>query len=159
MKRAGRGAANTGRLYITTLYKRIAMQTLCSDIPLPQQHGVTFRHIPGFPGYAAGDDGSIWTIRSKGGGRYLGSEWRRRAARRHKSGHLTIQIADSSCVKRHFYVHRLILITFAGDPPAGCEACHNNGVPDDNRLANLRWDTRSENIKDSYRHRCCDLFS
>lgn len=32
------------------------------------------------------------------------------------------------------------------------EAAHNNGKRDDNRLRNLRWDTRSGNHADKYRH-------
>jgi hypothetical protein len=32
------------------------------------------------------------------------------------------------------------------------DCCHNNGVKTDNRLANLRWDTRAANIQDAKRH-------
>jgi hypothetical protein len=32
------------------------------------------------------------------------------------------------------------------------EACHANGARDDNRLANLRWDTRAANAADRERH-------
>ena len=45
-------------------------------------------------------------------------------------------------------VHRLVLEAFEGKCPDGMEACHNNGNKIDNRLENLRWDTRSNNIKD-----------
>jgi hypothetical protein len=34
----------------------------------------------------------------------------------------------------------------------GQQACHNNGVKTDNRAANLRWDTSSENARDIVRH-------
>jgi hypothetical protein len=49
-------------------------------------------------------------------------------------------------------VHRLVLEAFVGPCPAGMEACHNNGVRTDNRLENLRWDTRSANCRDRIRH-------
>lgn len=49
-------------------------------------------------------------------------------------------------------VHRLVLEAFSGPCPEGMEACHNNGVRTDNRIDNLRWDTRAENMKDVYRH-------
>jgi hypothetical protein len=49
-------------------------------------------------------------------------------------------------------VHRLVLETFVGPRPEGCEACHCNGVRTDNRLANLRWDTARENQMDRARH-------
>ena len=50
--------------------------------------------------------------------------------------------------KQRRYVHQLVLETFIGARPSGCEACHSNGVRDDNRLSNLRWDTVSENRLD-----------
>lgn len=49
-------------------------------------------------------------------------------------------------------VHRLVLEAFAGPCPDGMEACHNNGVKTDNRLENLRWDTRSANQLDKKIH-------
>lgn len=42
-------------------------------------------------------------------------------------------------------VHRLVLETFVGPCPKGMEAMHLNSDRTDNRLANLRWGTRSEN--------------
>ena len=45
-------------------------------------------------------------------------------------------------------VHRLVLEAFVGPAPEGEEGCHGSGGSFDNRLANLRWGTRSENIKD-----------
>jgi hypothetical protein len=49
-------------------------------------------------------------------------------------------------------IHRLILETFIGPCPEGMECCHKNDVPTDNRLENLRWDTRSNNVKDAFRN-------
>lgn len=37
-----------------------------------------------------------------------------------------------------------------GPRPAGCEALHLNHAPSDNRVENLRWGTRSENLKMDY---------
>lgn len=45
-------------------------------------------------------------------------------------------------------VHRLVLMTFVGPRPPGFEACHNNSDKLDNRLNNLRWDTRGANTID-----------
>lgn len=50
------------------------------------------------------------------------------------------------------YVHRLVLEAFIGDCPKGMEACHNNGIANDNRLENLRWDTPSANNLDIVLH-------
>ena len=49
-------------------------------------------------------------------------------------------------------VHRIIIETFSGPVPEGMEVCHNNGDPSDNRLSNLRYDTRSENMRDKRKH-------
>lgn len=52
--------------------------------------------------------------------------------------------------KKDKYVHQLILKTFIGEPKNGQEVRHLNGVPTDNRLENLEYGTRSENIRDIY---------
>ena len=49
-------------------------------------------------------------------------------------------------------IHRLVLETFDGEPREGQVACHNNGEPTDNRLANLRWGTQKENVADAIKH-------
>ena len=49
-------------------------------------------------------------------------------------------------------VHHLVLEAFVGPRPDGLEACHWNDDPSDNRLTNLRWDTRSANAADSVRN-------
>lgn len=49
-------------------------------------------------------------------------------------------------------VYRLVLAAFVGPCPDGMEGCHNDGDKTNNTPANLRWDTRSENIRDTVRH-------
>ena len=49
-------------------------------------------------------------------------------------------------------VHRLVLFAFVGVPPDGHEACHNNGIANDNRIENLRWDTHANNNADRKKH-------
>lgn len=48
-------------------------------------------------------------------------------------------------------VHQLVMLAFVGPPPDKHEVCHINGNPQDNRLENLRYDTRTQNILDVYR--------
>lgn len=47
---------------------------------------------------------------------------------------------------------RLVLAAYRGECPSGMEACHNNGVRDDNRISNLRWDTPPSNRLDMILH-------
>lgn len=68
----------------------------------------------------------------------------------HKSGHLYVSLHKGERSKKQ--VHRLVMESFIGPCPIGQEVCHNNGVPDDNRLENLRYATRSENMKDAIVH-------
>jgi HNH endonuclease/NUMOD4 motif len=49
-------------------------------------------------------------------------------------------------------VHTLVLEAFVGPCPPGEEACHWNDIRTDNRLENLRWDTRPANRQDSVRN-------
>jgi NUMOD4 motif-containing protein/HNH endonuclease len=49
-------------------------------------------------------------------------------------------------------VHGLVLGAFIGPRPEGLDGCHENGNARDNRLVNLRWDTRSSNMFDCVRH-------
>lgn len=53
---------------------------------------------------------------------------------------------------KHHYVHQLVLLAFVGPCPDGMEVCHNNGNSHDNRLINLRYDTRSANTLDKVTH-------
>ena len=50
------------------------------------------------------------------------------------------------------FVHRLVLEAFSGPAPEGMHACHWNDDPEDNRIENLRWGTRSENMQDCVRN-------
>lgn len=50
-------------------------------------------------------------------------------------------------------LHTLVLEAFVGPRPMpDMDACHNNGDKDDNRVENLRWDTKSANAQDSLAH-------
>lgn len=58
----------------------------------------------------------------------------------------------SSTRQRRYLLHPLILSAFVGPRPDGMDACHDDGNPRNNTLANLRWDTRSANCYDRVRH-------
>lgn len=64
-----------------------------------------------------------------------------------RRGYLVVNISH-----RVMLVHRLVLEAFSGKCPEGMEGCHNNGISTDNRLSNLRWDTRMSNHADKKLH-------
>ncbi len=66
-----------------------------------------------------------------------------------RSGHLRVDLGRR---QRNRLVHRLVIETFVGPRPEGMECCHHNGDPEDNRIENLRWDTRSSNHADKRIH-------
>jgi hypothetical protein len=66
-------------------------------------------------------------------------------------GHRGVKLRRDG-VARSRYVHHLVLEAFVGPCPPGMVACHWNDVPDDNRLSNLRWATKSENRLDCVRN-------
>jgi hypothetical protein len=68
-----------------------------------------------------------------------------------KPGHQLVVLSVKKA-KSSRLVHRLVMEAFVGPRPDGMECCHTNGNPADNRLENLRWDTRSSNLYDMVRH-------
>lgn len=50
------------------------------------------------------------------------------------------------------YPYRLVLEAFVGPCPEGMEGLHWDDNPNNNRLANLRWGTRTDNMRDMSRN-------
>lgn len=122
---------------------------------VPKKQTTTkYKNIPGFPGYRVGDDGSVWSCRTRKGASanttILSNVWKKLKFGT-GSGYRMVNIGvGENRVPR--YVHRLVLETFIGPSTKGRECCHNNGKRSDNRLTNLRWDSRSANCKDAVKH-------
>lgn len=64
-----------------------------------------------------------------------------------KSGHVSVVLGHGAIGSP---VHQLVALTFIGPCPEGKEILHNNGIPYDNRVENLRYGTRRENILDVF---------
>ena len=62
----------------------------------------------------------------------------------------SLHFADGGIVRKAY--HALVCEAFIGPRPDGHEVRHLNGDPLDNRLANLAYGTRAENMADQYRH-------
>lgn len=98
-----------------------------------------FKPIKDHPRYSVSNQGRVWSNITKkilkpwvmvSGGYYMVTLSRRKKLR----------------------VHRLVLEAFTGPCPVGQEVCHNDGNPVNNRLENLRYDTRENNQADRLDH-------
>lgn len=54
--------------------------------------------------------------------------------------------------QRKYFIHTLVAEAFIEPRPSGLEVCHNDGDPSNNHVANLRWDTHSNNLRDTVLH-------
>jgi hypothetical protein len=102
-----------------------------------------WRDIPGYGGqYQVSDDGQVKSFKC-GGERILRP--------RPDGDYVSVRLYGAGAPRNHA-IHRLVLECFVSPCPDGQEGCHNNGDARDNRLTNLRWDTRVENQLDNVRH-------
>ena len=116
---------------------------------------VTYRDVPGFPGYRVGDDGSVWSRRKRGSYAVgLSDELHRLQTMPGKKGHLRVFLYSGDGGRGvRVLVHRLVLQAFVGPCPDGMMACHfPDANPANNRLDNLRWDTAEGNWQDRIAH-------
>lgn len=63
-----------------------------------------------------------------------------------RSGHVSVAIGRYNSR----LVHQLVAEAFIGPKPDNCEVLHMNHIPSDNRACNLKYGTRSENMKMDY---------
>lgn len=120
-------------------------------VSLPDEHWLP---VVGYEGlYDVSDHGRVWSYgRNAVRGSHLyrvgegivvpllfeGRYWR---VRLYRDEELTVR-----------RVHQLVLEAFDGPCPEGQESCHGPKGGLDNHRTNLRWDTRSENLRDIGRH-------
>lgn len=107
-----------------------------------------WKSIPYFPDYSASTLGRIRSTKLHNGtteARLL------KPCVANKSGHLTVSLRkDGESFNRH--VHRLVLLTFVGEPKRNQQCRHLDGDPGNNFLSNLCWGTAKENAEDMIKH-------
>ena len=112
-----------------------------------------WKDIPGFEGrYQASDAGRVRSVDRRVRLVAHGVETTRLARGRilrpapSRSGHLSVVLGRSNTRG----VHTLVMRAFVGEPPEGNEVLHLDHNPTNNALANLRYGTRSENMRMDY---------
>lgn len=110
------------------------MNSIQLTLPFPPE--IEWRDIPGYEGkYQASKNGLI-KHRKKDKPLLPGNQ---------SSGYHNVRLPVGGKFKS-VLVHRLIMLAFVGERPAGMEINHKNGIRTDNRLENLEYITHSENI-------------
>lgn len=113
----------------------------------------TWRPVPGHEGYyEVSNDGRVRCLRRrmhKANGMPYMRTARELSITPNAAGYRVVNLATPDREKRLHYVHRLVLMAFVGLPDSGQSGLHANDDPGDNRLANLRWGSQSENLHDA----------
>jgi len=124
------------------------MATRQNSLPaLPVQDGVEFRVLPIDDRYCVGSDGSSYSRLGLGYRGILLDEWRQKKPCQNKYGYLSVKVG-----RKVHKLHRLVLLTFRGPSPGGNDCRHLDGCRSNNRIENLAWGTRQENMDDRTRH-------
>lgn len=132
-----------GGKVLASMASSITAPSDCPDLP---QWSAKIRHVPGHPGYAVGDDGTVWSCRPCFRHNRM-IVWRQLHPYIHPLGDLHVSIGSSRPK-----VARLVALTFIGPRPPKMDICHNDGNKLNNALENLRWDTRAGNMQDAIKH-------
>lgn len=108
-----------------------------------------WKDVKGYEGlYKASTNGDIKSLR-----KYAGSCFRKERIlsnnRLTKDGYCRVALIKNGKTKE-YRTHRLIAETFIPNPQNKETVNHINGIKTDNRVENLEWCTREENMKHAY---------
>lgn len=108
-----------------------------------------WRPVAGFEGlYEVSDHGRVRSVRA---GNHVNKRLQGKVLkeRTNKVGYPVVSLyRGGKATRKERTVHRLVLEAFVGPAPDGCEVLHGDGTKINNHLSNLRWGTRSENMRD-----------
>lgn len=104
--------------------------------------GRMIKPIPGFDGYYACEDGSIWSIK--------GGRLKILKSSLDGNGYYHVSLYNNGKSK-NVLVHKAVLIAFYGFPSEDLQCLHGPEGKHNNSLGNLRWGTYRENREDMKR--------
>lgn len=110
-----------------------------SEIKKKILFGKEFRAIPGYEEYWASADGEIASTKK--------SDPIIMKPISTTDGHMYVFLYSDGNMKK-MWIHRAVLLSWDRLPEEFEECRHLNDVPSDNRLENLCWGTRAENVND-----------
>ena len=112
-----------------------------------------WKEIPGFLGYEASNTGQVRSYYARGrkGYWHIANEPQRiLKGAYNNNGYRFVKIKNSDKKSLEMIkIHQLVLLSFLGPCPNGMECCHTDSNPSNNNIDNLRYDTHTNNIKDS----------
>lgn len=118
-----------------------------------------WKEVQGYNGrYLVSDEGDVRTVTilrdesSQWGGTRLVQRKGRLLKGWITGGYRYVRLYHPSGGSNDYAVHRIVLEVFVGPCPNGMECCHYDGDKTNNRLSNLRWDTKKGNAADRDRH-------
>lgn len=117
-----------------------------SSIPHDESSSEQWRDIPGYEGlYQISDLGSVKSLPAPGKGRKNTGRILKPA---HVAGYFYVNLCKNG--SKRFSIHALVALVFIGERPQDYDVNHKNGDKTDNRLINLEYVTRSDNIQHSF---------
>lgn len=110
-----------------------------------KHNGKEWMPIPNFGNYFASKDGQILSFAGRSKPHLMNPMT-------NQDGYLYVYLYDGSGNQTKCFVHRAVLMAWVGLPKDGEETRHLNDIPIDNRLENLCWGSRIENVEDKRRN-------
>jgi hypothetical protein len=124
-------------------------------VPIKQKNGSIFEPY----GYEVSNFGRVRSYRNRygygngSGYRELLSEPTIINGRPDGVGYIQYQMHSKERYRKNIRGHMLVMQTFVGYPEPGMMICHWDDVKNNNRLDNLRYGTKQENVQDMIRNK------
>lgn len=111
-----------------------------------------WRAVAEFPTYEVSNEGRVISRVNPGNHKCDPSYSRELSLKPNKYGYVLVNLFSDDRRNVPRSVHSLVMEAFVGPRPAGLDIRHKNGIRHDNRLENLEYGTRAENMADARVH-------